>query len=512
MATSKGVSIYGFGDSITNPGSAASPISLSWINQLSDWLGMKLFNQGASGNGVWKGLNNAYTNMPQVGNNSMAAILLGYNDIRADGSSGKNVSMIMNCMRAMVSNCFLGYAEAASQATLSGDYSATFLSSNVGGKANRINSLHRGVILQSHDSFVEWSFVGNNVVVGFIGTDGIVNDYGAFEVLIDGFSKGVYNSNDYATGVTFGLWNHQFVPGSLVFNHLVGEGHSIKIVSLDDRPVVIDFFGTMKDPSICKPVLVGHVLKMTDAGYAKLPYNKGSDIAIDGINNELNNLQSIFCGYPFAVVQTRNYDPYTGVSDDDVHPNNSGHFEIFSSFQSQITIGPANNDWTWSRVTMSGSNIVDTEGIITTTSQTNGYGNLASGDIHLPSGYDGAIKFQYIDTAQRLPVLGFSTTGAAVGFTSMKFGMYINGSGYIIKIENGATVNTLIAAIAGMHYAIFVVGEEVDLKSSVDGNEFYSIYPINAKRTDGMNLFSCGDFYGGTANKQMNYPKGYNLI
>jgi len=509
---SKGVSVYTFGSSITNPGSAASPLSLSWANQMSAWLGMKLFNQGASGNGMWKAQNNAFTNMPQVGNNSMVLIESAYNDMRAAGASAKNLNMISGCLRGIVANSFLGQAVAASQATLSGTYSATFQSSTVGGKANRINSADRGVILQASSSFVEWTFEGDNIVFGFIGTDGTVNDYGAFEVFVDGFSRGIYNSNDYATGVPLPLWNHQYCPCTLVFGNLIGVSHSIKIVSLDSRPVIVDYFGIMKNPSLCKPVVINHCLKMTATGYVSGSITNGSDAAVDAINNEINKLKSTFCGYQVAIVKTVHYDPYTGISGDEVHPSNTGHQQILNDLQSQITIGPANNDAAWDSVVLSGANIVDTSGIVTTTATSGGYGNLAMGDKFLLDGQDGAIKNQYVDTEQRLHVFGFNNTNYPVPYSQIDFGWYYNSTGFIIKVQNGSTINTGIQAIAGMHYGAFVEGEDVELRSSVDGDQFTFLASFSNKRTTGMDLWTMGDFYGAASPKQMNYPKGFNLI
>lgn len=508
---SKGQDFKLFGSSV-GVGSAASPITMSYANQTAGYLGMKLVNYAASGNGMWKEQNNAFTNMPQTGNNSMVLIEPAYNDMRADGASEKNVNMVMNCLRGIIANCFLKTAVAASEATLSGTYSATFVSSIVGGKANRINTAHRGVILQASGSFVEWSFTGDNVVVGFIGTDGVVNDHSSFQVFIDGYLREVINPNDYATGVPLSTWNHQYCPGSLVFCNLVGSSHTIKIVSLDNKDFIIDYFGTMKDPAICKPVIVAHVMKMTAAGYALLPYNKGSDAAVNAFNNEINGLPSTFCGYPLGIAETGLfYDHVLGVSGDKIHLNNTGHTQKANAFKSQITLGPGDDMTGWTDIILSGASMVNNGVNWKTTGTNNNYGNLGFGDLYLPAYTNGRIGVQYIDTEQRLHILGTSYQNTPVGKAGIKFGLYFNSTGLIIKVQNGATINTNIQAIAGVRYYIDFTGEDVTLLSSVDNEHFELVSTFTVDRDESQPVYIPADFYG-SATKQMNNPIAFNFI
>lgn len=514
MQQSKGPAVEVYGSSVVNPGSAASPLTSSWPNQIAGWVNMKLFNRGASGNGAWKMQNQAFTNMPQVANNLMSLWEGPYNDNRNDGDSPKNVNMVMNCLRGGIANSFLGTAVAAYEGsvTKSGPYSADLDTHVIGGKARRINNVYRAVTLLAQDAFVEYSFTGDNIVVGFVGTDGTINNYGLFRILIDGNSFGDHESNNYATGKTLSTYNHQFCPGSFVFCGLGAGSHTVRIIALDSRPVAIDYLGTMKDPALCKPVLVAHVMKMTAAGYALTPNNKGSDASCNTFNNEINNLPSTFPGYPIGIVETDNfYDPVTGVSTDKIHPNNVGHGKLFESYQSQITLGPGDDMTGWTDIILSGASMVNSGLNWKTTGTNSNYGNLGFGNLYLPAYTNGRIGVQYIDTEQRLHILGTSYQNTPVGKAGIKFGLYFNSTGLIIKVQNGATINTNIQAIAGVRYYIDFTGEDVTLLSSVDNEHFELVSTFTVDRDESQPVYIPADFYG-SATKQMNNPIAFNFI
>lgn len=344
-ATKSGTGIFGFGDSITNPGASASPSDSSWINKLALLLGLTLTNYGASGHGVYRALSDAYLNMADSANDKMVVSLAGYNDMRKGGTNAKTTNMMVNSIRALIANSFLKHVEpiSSSAITKTGSVSATIQSSAYGGKANRISSINRGATMSAEGDQLSWSFTSDNVVVGFIGSDGVNINQGSFEVKIDGVSQGIFNCDDYADGLPLAGYDHQRVAGALVFTGLTNESHTIDITAQSDcsgsTPAMIDYLGYMMEPASCKPVVIGEILKMTATGYATGSITAGSDVAANQINTAIGNMLKTFAAYPVSFAPTGYYyNPSTTAGTDHVHPNNTGHEQIKTAFERVITL------------------------------------------------------------------------------------------------------------------------------------------------------------------------------
>jgi len=322
-----------YGDSITfGQGSTAGN---SYIELFSSLYGLTNINRAVSARGIWEAarLHNLNIN---VGNAKTSIVMAGFNDVRRGGNAVKTISKIKNGYRAIIVNQFLNMFIPAKNTGGSIATSGTWLDyfgDVVGGKSNATSGY--GGYSSTIGAYKEYTFKGNNVVLGMIGTDGVFETLGNFDVTIDGVLQGNYTGNNKTDGISDGSNDNARAPYILYFGGLTDALHTIRVTVTSANAVAIDYFGNLLLPKFSPPLIFVEAPKMNSAGYATAPA-LASDAIINELNTELENVVSEFSTeYPIYVAKTNDfYNVTTGISVDNIHPNDTGYRQIYSSIVS----------------------------------------------------------------------------------------------------------------------------------------------------------------------------------
>lgn len=319
-----------YGDSITL--GQGSTTGNSYIELFSGLYSFTNTNRAVSGRGVWESirLHNANIN-PE--DNIFTSVMAGFNDVRRGGNDSKTFTKISNAYRGIIVNQFLDrfldVNNISSDLVVSGTWT-TFNSASVGGKSF-------GKFSQVSGNYMEYTFKDTNVVLAMIGGDGVNEVHGSFDVSIDGGAATSYTLNNQTDGISDGVNNNERSPFILYFSGLEDKEHTIRVTHTDTNNLPIDYFGHLKKPKFCTPLVILEAPKMNAAGYATPPAN-ANDAIIDELNVLINSVASEFSSdYPIYISKTNNfYDVTTGLSGDNIHPNDIGYRQIYNSLYDSL--------------------------------------------------------------------------------------------------------------------------------------------------------------------------------
>lgn len=325
-----------YGDSITvGFNSTSSP--LAYINLLGTLYGKTVYNRAVSGKGIWEATRDHLFDINST-DSVLAVVMAGLNDVRRGGSDAKTTAKILNGYKSIIANQFLNSFIPAGQAssfiTRSGTWVNTYLGKSVGCKTDE------GSYSNTSSGYIEYTFTGNNVVLGLVAGDGVSQIHADFTVSIDGVSQGSYTENNQTDGISDGTYDNQRSAMCLVFTGLTNETHTIRLTNTTTNYLIVDYFGHLKDPKFCAPLLIMHAPKLSTAGYALVP-NLANDTIINALNSSLTALTSFLPEHPIYIGKTNDfYDITTGLDTDEIHPNDVGHHQIFCSAREALRYVP----------------------------------------------------------------------------------------------------------------------------------------------------------------------------
>lgn len=320
-----------YGDSFTQSYMASTPYK-GYVEILTETLQCISNNYSESGKGVYAASIQCYQNI-SFGNINPTFFLCGFNDLRRGGSNVKTLEKIKSCTRALVCNSFLKSFVPANDASVikSGTWT-TFLNASSKNSGNCIESNVLG-------STLTYVFSGNNLVIGTFSDDNVVTTSGDFSYSIDGQSPVIYSGKNKTDGISDGSNNNSFVPNSIFLSNLGSGNHTIVITATEAAYSRIDYFGILNSPQKCYPIILSSIPKMNSTGYSIAP-NSGSDSVFQLGTNSLNDIVDEFFNYPIFFNEVNDYyDVLTGLSSDNIHPNDTGYSQIASSYLSLIETG-----------------------------------------------------------------------------------------------------------------------------------------------------------------------------
>lgn len=341
-----GMSLFAFGDSFTNPGSNATNANRAYINITRNTLNPTDFqNYAVSGQGVWRMASNGFQYLPQTGSDVFVTAMAGYNDIRQRGGNAFTFSKISMCYRSFLANQFLGTAVTANSPaiTTTGTWTKTYNTNVPGGKAGRMGGF--GAFTPTPGATAQWSFTGNTLVVGMIGTDGTASHSDSFRIQIDAVDYGWYNFNAVFDNL------NPTGPASVVLRNIGTGAHTVTITKGGNASynLILDYLGTLNAPEKCAPVVIGSIARMLDSNYryAKATYNATiGDTTVDRANFLIRDVIKEFQGYPVTFADINNFFKiYGGTSVDSIHPNDIGHTQLAQGFMSVISPTDTIVDW-----------------------------------------------------------------------------------------------------------------------------------------------------------------------
>lgn len=319
-----GILSESYGDSITVGSNSTS--GNSYIELTTSLYSFVNTNRAVSSRGIWEAarLHNLNINSSD---NKLSIVMAGFNDVRRGGNDVKTFAKIENGYKAIIVNQFAKTSIAANSGnpsiTTSGSFT-TFNSDVVGGKFNN------GLFSTTNGSYLEYTFRDNNVVLAMIGADGVSENYGTFDIHINGVLQGSYDLNGKSDNISDGSNSNNRSPFILTFNVTDGV-NVIRVTNTSSLPVPIDYFGHLKKPNFCTPLILMHAPKMNNAGYATSPSN-ANDTIIEELNDLIDSVANDFSNYPLVVGKTNDfYDVTTGLDTDNIHPNDLGHRQIYNA-------------------------------------------------------------------------------------------------------------------------------------------------------------------------------------
>lgn len=315
-----------FGDSFSQwPASGATSGEKAWYVRLGQRFGILPITHGQGSTGYYTAINNAYANLETPSLDRMA-VLVGYNDSKVFGTDGEGYEHAKSAIRAMLVNQFLGTAVAASDAsvTKTGTWADPSLASS---KSDNI----AGNELQSSTSGdkIEYTFSGDNIVVGVANGDGTAVTYGSVAIEVDNVSQGSYSANNKAYNVTSSggrIWNAIILSG-------FGPGsHTVELTLESSVNFVVDYFGTMQAANLCFPVQIADI-QYDNTGTANR--NANADLLTAAIKTmiaaEFPDYEDII-SFP-ATNSFYDATDVTQVSGDDVHPLDKGYKYIYRAYE-----------------------------------------------------------------------------------------------------------------------------------------------------------------------------------
>lgn len=342
-----------FGDSIT-VGQNATSNPKEYVNLLADFYNKAVVNSAVSGRGIFESAKNHYANV-DVDSTIFSIVMAGFNDVRRGGSNVKTTAKIINGYRAIIANQFMESYIPASTVSSQITTSGTWITYGGGIAVGAKTAL--GAYTVDNGGYIEYTFNGTNVVIGLIAGDGVTEIHGDFTISIDGVSQGSFTENNQTDGISDGSNDNARSAMAIIFKELTDEEHTIRLTSTTSNAFIVDYFGQLKDPKFCNPILLLHSPKMDSIGYATAP-NLANDTIINTLNGNISDLLNYFpVGYPIFIAETNSYyDITNGLDSDHIHPNDIGHDQIFKAAKyalanlpylgETVNVLPTNNTFT----------------------------------------------------------------------------------------------------------------------------------------------------------------------
>lgn len=181
-----------------------------------------------------------------------------------------------------------------------------------------------------------------------------------------------------------------------------------------------------------------------------------------------------------------------------------------SSVTNSVAIGPSLEDITFPNIV---GTVTNTAQVFTTNAGTGWSNNNGRSAKKLAAGQDGYIQLDFVATDSQISILGFNTTNTNPSdYAAIEAGLFIDLSGNIKKIDNGAVSSTLATASVGDWFRVNRTGSTLTIqKSTNDGVSWSSLATFTFSSTADLfiNILLCGDY--GSGYGKLYYPKGYNI-
>jgi hypothetical protein len=327
----------------------------SYRELLTSFYTWAISNEASSGRGVW------FENFQFILDSftKLTTIIIkegGVND-RRRGAGSTTLNKIQSCNRTMIMSAFkaaqvasgsagvvrVGVINPSNLQALAGVGGAGTIPGNVASTNNTTPSATWSYTFTAPQNGTIAYVLFNATYPGGTRGDCTVHVDGVLTETITDFKQRYDNLDD-------GGNNNQFGPDTRFYFGLAAGSHTI-LVTATSSTVVIDQFGYLEPPANCGPFLLLEIPKIVDyafVGASGAALDKASDATIDQCNvvNQAIVEQFRALGYPIRWVPimstttylgiTGDYNLTGGIDTDNIHPNNTGHGQIFSSIQKHL--------------------------------------------------------------------------------------------------------------------------------------------------------------------------------
>jgi len=324
---------YSFGDSFTS-GTGASALGNRYANLNAAYLKVPFTNRGISGSGAFSAIGQAYQ-FDAYG--ALASCMIGLNDVKAGATttSALTLAKIQNGVFAIIANHFVDSTFAAGSGTrisTTGTWSAYSAAAQNGLYSNGLSTVTSG-------SSITFYSYGTKFLLALVGSDGTRYTYGSASITIDGTSYGTINENGQTDGIYDGLGNDNGrMPFSVLYSGLSEGKHTIVLTSIGTNPFCIDFFGELKNPAQCFPIVIYDIAYVNATGQVTYPSstNANTNAANAVIASDISTFTAL--GYPvYHALTNTYYNATTDAYTDNLHPSDIGHRHLYQAFYSAIS-------------------------------------------------------------------------------------------------------------------------------------------------------------------------------
>lgn len=327
-------SMGSFGDSFT-AGNGAVPGTASYVNVIAAALGAAVTNFAVGGTGVYTAIASLYalgaTFAPRNPSYTLITWMAGFNDLRRNGSAAKTIAKIQSCLRAFIALSFSGTSIAASDAAVT--KVGAWTNFTPAGGQTRGAAIAGNALSGVSGMTASWNFNGDSLIIGTFVSDGVTYIHGPATITVDGVLVQTYNPDQLTDNIADSAYDNGRVPAAIVIRGLGSGAHTVVIAPTHaTRPFIVDYLSTLVAPGDALPLLVAVPARMNATGYATAPAS-ATDAVMAVVASAIIDVVNEFPDYPIrSVWPNSQYDLTTGVSADNIHPNNVGHLQIAKAF------------------------------------------------------------------------------------------------------------------------------------------------------------------------------------
>jgi lysophospholipase L1-like esterase len=325
------------GNSITAGANATA--GNSYPERATAYYGLTMDNKAVSGRGAYRSILEANA-AENPGHTKMLFAMFGFNDGRRTDTTNaltyrKTQNKIINALKALFINHNLKYYEGAgngANVVRVGTFTTGVDATAGGGKTT--NAAFTAVL----NDTIKFTATGTSIVASPLYSDGISSVYtNNAEVYLDNVLQYSVDLSRGTDNISDGANSNELIPGGIIFSGLTYGVHELKLVNKQNlRPMLIDYFGVLRDINDTYPLVIFHAPKIDATGYATSPAG-ASDWVIDLVNAKIDSLVATFpAGYPVYVARTNDFYVNTTASGDldiadHIHPTDQGHEHIFDA-------------------------------------------------------------------------------------------------------------------------------------------------------------------------------------
>jgi len=329
------------GDSITVGLEATVQTVGGYAYRFASENNLTITNLAQSGQGVWQCANairQATIDRP----NTVVTLMGGLNDTRRATNLARLRKKIEACATSVAIHAFCTTKVAANSSSVSktGSTSA-YNAQQYGGAFSDSATAGLGALSASGAATWEYSFTGENVAVQFIGGCGGIGGtetFGIVDIKIDGAVVETVNLDEWYDGASDNYDNRRG-PVGRIFTGLGPGSHSITVETKNNNVVPLDFFAVLDAAGSSAALILNEIPYLSAAGYLLTPSN-GSIAAANECSAVLRRIAAKLsqAGYDAGFVRHNGvfYRLATGLSNDQIHPNNQGHADIASAMQAAL--------------------------------------------------------------------------------------------------------------------------------------------------------------------------------
>jgi lysophospholipase L1-like esterase len=330
-----------FGDSITVGLQATSYTVGGYAYRFASENKLTITNLAQSGLGVWACANQirqATIDRP----NTLISMMAGLNDLRRATDRPRLRRKIEACATSVAIHALCGTKISANSGsvTRTGSMSA-YAAQQYAGVFSTSGTAGLGALSASGAATWEFAFTGENVAVQFIGGCGGIDGtetFGSVDVKIDGAVVETIDLDTWFDGSP-----DLRGPVGRIYTGLGAGTHSIVVETKTSSIVPLDFFAVPDPPSSAAALIFNEIPYMSADGYAEDPDNGSADASPECsavfrlIASRLRD-----AGYHagFVAHNMTFYKISTGLSGDQIHPNDVGHADIADAMQAALIKDP----------------------------------------------------------------------------------------------------------------------------------------------------------------------------